>query len=318
MHGITPEVRKLIVKARRNGKRVKDIAEMFDVSRKTIWKRCKRVSKKGWPNYRDRSRKPHNVHKKVTPLVEEAILLLRDSFNWGTQRIKINLQSPPPHIRYLLETVLGEKWNETNLSRQTINNMLKKHRRNGSPYRKTRKDWKYFRANGLDDMWQIDIKGPFLLDGERVNALVILDDYSRFLVSLKLFKSITTEIVTQELNQCIDLYNEPNSILSDNGLQFREQFENWCNRSERQIEAVHSPPFYPQCKGKVERCIRNFNEEYIKTDKVFEDASTLLGEYREWYNNKRYNLGIQDVPVNLYLTKKCYRCYLTLQKQKNT
>ena len=42
---------------------------------------------------------------------------------------------------------------------------------------------------------------------------------------------------------------------------------------------------------------------YIRVDKVFEDASTLLGEYREWYNNKRYNLGIHDVPVNLYLTK---------------
>jgi transposase InsO family protein len=108
------------------------------------------------------------------------------------------------------------------LSRQSINNILEKHRRNGSPYQKNKKDWKFFRAQGPNDMWQVDIKGPFLLDGERVKALVILDDYSRFLLSARLFKSVTTDVVTQELNRCIQVYSKPNSILSDNGSQFRE------------------------------------------------------------------------------------------------
>ena len=303
MCGITPEIRELIVKARRNGKKVKDIAEMFDVSRKTVWKWTKRVHHPGKTNFRDHSRKPHRIHRKITPNVEDAILILRDSFNWGTQRIKVTLLSPPPYIRYLLETVIGRSWIEIDISRQSINNVLKKHGRNGSPYQKKKREWKYFRADGPNDMWQIDIKGPFLLDGERVNALLILDDYSRFLVSVHLFESITTDVVNEEINNCIGKYNRPNKILTDNGPQFRDQFTEWCNQSGRNIEVVHSPPYYPQAKGKVERCIRNFNEEYIRVDKVFEDASTLLGEYREWYNNKRYNLGIHDVPVNLYLTK---------------
>lgn len=99
---------------------------------------------------------------------------------------------------------------------------------NGSPYKKTRKNWKFFRANGPNELWQIDIKRPFLLDGERVKALVILDDHSRFLLSARLLKSITTNVVTQELNHCIERYSEPNAILSDNGSQFREIFEKWC------------------------------------------------------------------------------------------
>ena len=98
MCGITPEIRELIVKARRNGKRVKDITEMFDVNRKTVWKWCKRTMKVGRPVYRDRSRKPYRIHRKVTPNVEEAILLLRNSFNWGTQRIMIALRSSPPYV----------------------------------------------------------------------------------------------------------------------------------------------------------------------------------------------------------------------------
>jgi putative transposase len=303
MCGVTPEIRELIVKARRNGKKVKDIAEMFDVSRKTVWKWHKRISKKGWPNYRDRSRKPHRIHRKITPNVEEAILILRESFNWGTERIMVALLSPPPYIKYLLETVIGEEWRKIKLSRQSINNVLKRHKMNGSPYKKNKREWKFFRATCPNDMWQIDIKGPFLIDGKRLNALLVLDDYSRFLVSVQLFKSITTDVVTQALDHCISTYNSPGKILADNGPQFRDIFEKWCNESKRGIDVVHAPPFYPQCKGKIERCIRNFNEEYIRLDKVFENASSLVGEYQEWYNNERYNSGVHDIPVNLYLSK---------------
>jgi len=302
MGSLTPEIRCLIIKAYRRGHRLKDIADMFDVHRWTVWKWVKRTRHPGRKNLKDRSRKPHKRHRKITPLVEEAILLLRDRFNWGTYRIKINLLSPPQYIRYFLETVLGYPWSSIDLSRQGINNVLRKHRRNGSPYKKTKKDWKFFRANSPNDMWQIDIKGPFLLNGERFKALVILDDYSRYLLSAGLFKSVTTEVVIQELNHCIETYSEPNSILSDNGSQFRDQFENWCNQDERQIEVVHAPPFYPQCKGKIERCIRNFNEEFIRLDKVFENPQTLLEEYQEWYNNERYHLGINDCPANIYFT----------------
>lgn len=302
MGSLTPEIRNLIIKAYRRGYRVKDIAEMFDVHRWTVWKWVKRTYHPGRKNLKDRCKKPHRRHRKITPNIEEAILLLRDKFLWGTQRIMIALMSPPPYIKYFLETVLGFVWKPIKLSRQEINNILKKHKINGSPYKKSRKDWKFFRAKAPNDMWQIDIKGPFTLDGKRVKALVILDDYSRFLLSAGLFKSITTDVVTQELNHCIETYSAPHSILSDNGSQFKEQFENWCNQNERQIEVVHAPPFYPQCKGKIERCIRNFNEEYIRLDKVFEDSQTLLEEYRIWYNNERYHMGINDCPANIFFT----------------
>lgn len=43
MECITLEIRRLIVKARRNGKRVKDIVEIFEVSRWTVWRWTKRT-----------------------------------------------------------------------------------------------------------------------------------------------------------------------------------------------------------------------------------------------------------------------------------
>jgi putative transposase len=88
-----------MVKAVKLDMKVKDVAIVFDVSRKTVWKWCKRVSKKGWPNYRDRSKRHHTTYSKVNPYVENAIIILRDSFQWGTQRIKVYLEHPPDYLK---------------------------------------------------------------------------------------------------------------------------------------------------------------------------------------------------------------------------
>jgi transposase InsO family protein len=76
-----------------------------------------------------------------------------------------------------------------------------------------------------NDMWQIDIKGPFRINGKRLNALLILDDYSRFLISVRLFTSIRTEDITEVLDHCISTYDRPGKILADNRPQFRDTFD---------------------------------------------------------------------------------------------
>lgn len=297
----TVETRKAMVKAVKLGTKVKDVAKIFDVSRKTVWKWRKRVSKKGWPNYRDRSKKPHTIYSKVDPYVENAIVILRDSFQWGTQRIKVYLESPPDYIRYLLENVLGAKWSPVSLSRETINTVLRKHRRNGSPYGET-KEWKYFRADHPDQLWQIDIKGPFTIEGKRMLALIIVDDHSRYLLSCTLHMSITADDVLKTLSMLVDKGHKPCKVLVDLGSQFWDIFEEGCKKLE--IEVEHTPKHYPQSKGKVERCIRTFNEEFLCLGKVFDGIDNLLTEFVHWYNFGRTHMGIGCVPATLYFNGK--------------
>jgi len=38
-------------------------------------------------------------------------------------------------------------------------------------------------------------------------------------------------------------------------------------------------------------------------NRLFDYISSFVGEYQEWYNNKRYNSGINDVLVNLHMLK---------------
>lgn len=295
-HHITPEIRKLIVSAKRRGERTKDIAKMFNVHRKTVWKWCKRAKHRGRESFKDLSKKPKNIKKKVTVEIENAIIVLRDSFNWGTQRISVYLQNPPEYIEHFLNTPVGNNW-KCKLSRQTINNVLKKHNRNGSPYYEVR-NWKYFRAEYSNELWQMDIKGPFTLEGQRFLMLVVIDDYSRYLTLCKLFKKIDTQTITNELKKCFKKCGKPKKILVDNGTQFKEQFENFCKWNK--VEVEHTPKHYPQSKGKVERNIRTHNEEYIRLDKVFDSPSLFINEWVNWFNNERFHMGIGCCPSELY------------------
>jgi len=42
---------------------------------------------------KDLPKTPHRIKRKVDFCVENAIITLRDSFNWGTHRIKISLEN---------------------------------------------------------------------------------------------------------------------------------------------------------------------------------------------------------------------------------
>ena len=300
MSYVTPEMRRIMVMAKKTGKKTKEIAEFLGVSRKTVWKWNKRAYHPGKESFRDKSRKPHHIHKKVNPFIENAIIILRDSFNWGTQRIKSSLQSPPPYIKFLLEHVLGE-WQSIEISRQTINNVLKNHRRNGSPYKRGKKNWHYFRAKMPNDLWQMDIKGPFRIEGRKQYALIVIDDNSRYILHCNIYDKIKTDDVVQSLKRAIEKYGRPKKILVDNDKRFAREFEKWCSKMD--IEVEHAPPYYPQAKGKVERAIRNFNEEFLKLNKVFKNILSLLHEFIEWFNNHRYHMGIHDYPANVYFSK---------------
>ena len=95
----------------------------------------------------------------------------------------------------------------------------------------------------------------------------------------------------------VRMKRKPQKILADNGTQFKITFENGCK--DMDIEVEHTLPYYPQCKGKGERVIRTFNEEFLRIRSVFDDSQTLMPEFQAWYNDSRYHMGISDYPNQL-------------------
>jgi len=182
------------------------------------------------------------------------------------------------------------------LSRTAINNVLKKHKLNG--YKKNEKKWKFFRAEKPNELWQIDYKGPFNLQGKNYYFLICIDDYSRYMLLAEQFDHAPTTKETTDAIEKIGI--KPEQILSDNGPQFKKGWEKWCMRNG--IKPLFAHPYYPQDKDKVERSIRTIAEEFISLIVKFPRwINGMIKEYVKWYNEKRFHRGIKDYPASLYV-----------------
>ncbi len=289
-----PDIRGAFRQLRKKGLSVTRIAQLFDTNRETVYRWLRRGMHPGRESFADESRRAKP--SKVTAEVENSILMLRSVLDWGTARIQQGLFCLP---EFFLTSLPLPCVQGVQLSRETINNVLTVHGMNGYPH--TTKHWKFFRAKAPDELWQIDIKGPYTVQGRKYWFLVCIDDFSRFLLlAIQLDHNPTTAEIGGLLGERIrQLGRRPKNILSDNGSQFKEQWEKWCKGQGVVPHWAHLN--YPQDKGKVERCIRNLSQEFIYLLRTFPDwLKGRIGEYVEWFNGSRFHRGIKTVPVALY------------------
>ena len=285
MMQLTPEQRRFIGIWIKEGIPIKVIAITLSCSRVTVWY---------WSiqDLRTRFNIRNNYRSKITIEVEITILFLR-SLGYGCARIKQRLYSAPE-----IELTKTEIFVQgLAVSRQTVYNVLKKHKLNGY-YQKRKKAWKFFRAEFPNQLWQLDLK-EFKFEGKKYYFVVCIDDYSRYLLVLKLLNHCPT---TKEITSLLqNLGSKPKKILVDNGGQFRDQWRDWCK--ENDIEAVFAHAYYPQDKGKVERTNRNIAEELINIIMIFHKLlnDEEIEGWVKWYNKNRVSLGVNDCPLNLYV-----------------
>ena len=272
----------------RKGLSKKVVAEIFRVSRVTVWTWCKRAKHRGWESFKDLPRRPKRG--KITRKIELSIVELRLRFGWGTARIQQALTNLPKFMKEKLNVCVQK----VRLSRTSINGVLRCYGMNG--YVRETKTWKFFRAKREDELWQLDVKGPFRVQGQKYWFLVCVDDYSRYLLVCEQFGHVpTTEEITGLLGE---LPRKPKKILTDNGGQFKETWERWCR--DNGVEPLFAHPYYPQDKGKVERTIRNVGEEFVDLTRKFPGWLSKIQEYRRWYNKHRFHRGINTQPAKLY------------------
>jgi transposase InsO family protein len=286
---LLPEQRRSMVDAVRRGFTKTLVAAVYNVSRKTVARWCKRAHHRGRESYRDK--KPEMRESKVTRGVELTILAVRTTFDWGTARLQQGLIALPEYAR----EVIPDAVQALHVSRTSITGVLKRYCRNG--YKKNHKHWKFFRAKRANELWQADLKGPYSVQGKRHWFFVCIDDYGRYLLVVEDFDHAPTH---RELRDTLEaLPQKPEKILTDNGPQCRGEWKRWCAR--RHIVPLFAHPYYPQDKGKRERAIRNLNEEFIYQLKKFPQwLNGQLPVYQRWYNTERFHRGIQALPASLY------------------
>jgi len=190
---------------------------------------------------KDKSRKPKTIHKKITPEVEEKVLMIRSKTGWGENKI----------CSYF-----------PNLSHKSINKILNKYNLT-APTKRKKKRIKYIRwqRKHPNSLWQIDHSDQ-KIEGKWVVS--VIDDCSRKSLAFVPVNHVTTEVVIEIVDSLIEKYGKPKQILTDNGSAYgskskHSKFDRKCRlKGIHHIRgAVHSPT----TTGKVERLFQTFKRE---------------------------------------------------------
>ena len=114
---------------------------------------------------------------------------------------------------------------------------------------------RFFERARPNQMWQSDIF-TFRLGGKNAYLIGFIDDYSRYMTGLGLYRSQTAEHVLEVYRRAVGEYGVPKEMLTDNG----RQYANWRGKTrfEQELEKdrvhhIRSRPHHPMTLGKIER-----------------------------------------------------------------
>jgi transposase InsO family protein len=155
---------------------------------------------------------------------------------------------------------------------------------------------RFFERSTPNQLWQSDIF-TFRLGGRYAYLIGFIDDYSRYMVGLELYRTQTADQVLEVYRRAIGEYGVPKEMLTDRG----RQYTNWwgSTRFEREIgkdriRHIKSQAHHPMTLGKIERFWKTIYEEFLVRAQFgsFEEARERIRQWVQYYNHKRPHQGI--------------------------
>jgi len=164
---------------------------------------------------------------------------------------------------------------------------------------------RFFERSTPNQLWQGDIF-TFRLGGRYAYLIGFIDDYSRYMAGLELYRSQTADQVLEVYRRAVGEYGVPKEVLTDRG----RQYTNWrgSTRFERELRKdrvrhIKSQAHHPMTLGKVERFWKTIYEEFLVRAQFgsFEEARERVRHWLQYYNHKRPHQGIGGLcPADRY------------------
>ena len=153
-----------------------------------------------------------------------------------------------------------------------------------------------FEARRPLELVQMDIL-EFFVNKLKVYLLILLDDFSRFIVGHRLVTQTSIDEVIGLVQQAIDRYGKMEEMLTDRGFVFYS----WqgANRFEKYLEVegidhTHARAHHPQTLGKIEALNGHLRIELLKLEHFsgIEEAKTAIRGWVFQYNYQRTHQGL--------------------------
>lgn len=219
------------------------------------------------------------VKQKITQIKQEHP-------TFGAQKISQFLR------RFFLLGASRETVRKTLHEKHLIQKSKKKPKRNPSKPR-------FFERSTPNQLWQSDIF-PFRLNEKYAYLIGFIDDYSRYIVGLDVFRSQTTENLLEVYRTAVGEYGIPREVLTDQGRQYASWRGKTKFQQELQKDRVHhilSRPHHPMTLGKIERFWKTIWEDFLERAK-FESLESARDRIRCWvkyYNHKRPHQSLEGL-----------------------
>jgi transposase InsO family protein len=260
------------------------IARRFGVSRKTLYKWLLRFEPgRSSDSLKDRARRPVSSPTRTRQAVVDQVIALRQKHPaWGGRKIS--------HVL--------ARDNASVPAASTVTDILRRHCLIGQQASEDRQRWQRFEHPAPNDLWQMDFIGHFGLKQGRCHPLTILDDHSRYALTVKGCHDQQELTVKTVLIELFRKYGMPWRILCDNGAPWgtsdREdpvarytKLGVWLMRLG--VGITHGRPAHPQTQGKDDRFNRTVNAELISC-RSFQDVPMFdrhARDFRHVYNHVR-------------------------------
>jgi transposase InsO family protein len=147
------------------------------------------------------------ARERLPAWLEQAVIVVRLLTYWNSKRLaaEFRRRSIYPLGHHAVDALLAD----LGTARPGV------HRERGPAYERARPN----------ELWHIDIKGPFWLQrarGEHTKVWIVglVDDHSRFLIGLRVLPAPSTEPILAWMRDCFELCGVPLELMSDNGSPF--------------------------------------------------------------------------------------------------
>jgi transposase InsO family protein len=232
---------RFVVSASRSELSLTELCAEFEISRPTGYLWLERYRAGGVAGIRERSRRPQSSPRRTEEAVEQRIVALRrERPDWGARKLAVLLDRegvvvPPATVHRVL-------------LRRGLVRVDDRHR----------KAVLRFEREQPNQLWQMDFKSPKGWD-QPVGPLSVLDDASRYAITLDGTGSARGEAVRERLETAFASCGVPDAMLMDHGCPWWNQQASggwtqlsvWLSRQG--IRLYFSGVRHPQTQGKVER-----------------------------------------------------------------
>ena len=268
------------------------LSKEVGVSREAVCRWVKAYQERGEAGLRNQGVSAGSRRKLPDPVREKIVEIKKREPFFGIQRISHLLK------RVFFLSASPETVRRTLQEESLIVPSRKKHSANITRPR-------FFERSTPNQLWQGDIF-TFRLGGRYAYLVGMVDDYSRYMVGLELYRSQTADQVIEVYRRAVGEYGVPKEVLTDRG----RQYTNWrgTTRFERElgkdrVKHIKSQAHHPMTLGKIERFWKTIYEEFLVRAQFgsFEEAQDRIRQWVKYYNHKRPHQGIGGLyPADRY------------------